>query len=105
MAWRGVTSVLVARLCPTPEFSSPIVLSAELMGTVCEPWLARPAVTLLHELLLPGNARALEWGSGSSSAWLLAGRVRSLLSIEHDSSKVRGPPVAGLLEHDVRTAF
>ena len=45
----------------------------------------RGAITLLHELLLPGTAKALEWSTGSSTAWLLEGRVAHLTSIEHDA--------------------
>ena len=45
--------------------------------------MTRGAITLLHELLLPGTAKALEWSSGSSTAWLLDGHVASLVSIEH----------------------
>ena len=56
---------------------------AWLQGTTCEPWIARGAITLLHELLLPGTAKALEWSSGSSTVWLLLGRVRHLTSVEH----------------------
>lgn len=54
-----------------------------LIGTTCEPWMARNAITLLHELLLPGVAKALEWSTGSSTTWLLNGHVASLASIEH----------------------
>lgn len=66
------------RACPPP--SRP----PALQGTKCEPWLARPAVTLLHELLLPGTAKGLEWGSGSGTLWLLAGHVKHLTTIEHN---------------------
>ncbi|KAL4443596.1 hypothetical protein ABPG75_011333 [Micractinium tetrahymenae] len=54
-----------------------------LIGSTCEPWIARNAITLLHELLLPGTAKALEWSTGSSTTWLLNGHVASLVSIEH----------------------
>lgn len=53
------------------------------IGTTCEPWMSRNAITLLHELLLPGTAKALEWSTGSSTTWLLNGHVSSLVSIEH----------------------
>jgi predicted O-methyltransferase YrrM len=46
------------------------------------PWIPRDAIVLLSELLLPTD-RCLEWGSGSSTAWL-ATRTASLLSVEHD---------------------
>lgn len=54
-----------------------------LIGTTCEPWMSRNAITLLHELLLPGTAKGLEWSTGSSTTWLLSGHVSSLVSIEH----------------------
>ncbi|PSC69551.1 glycosyl transferase [Micractinium conductrix] len=62
----------------------------DLVGTTCEPWLSRHAITLLHMLLAPGTAKALEWSTGSSTAWLLAGHVRSLVSIEHYAGWAKG---------------
>ena len=41
-------------------------------------------------LLAPGTAKALEWSTGSSTAWLLAGHVRSLVSIEHYAGWAKG---------------
>lgn len=72
--------------CPN-EFQlgrRPAKHTSNYVGTPCEPWIVRPLVTLLHELLLPGTAKALEWSSGSSTVWLLLGHVRHLTSIEHD---------------------
>jgi len=47
-----------------------------------EPWLTRDAIGLLSELLT-GSDRVLEWGAGTSTAWL-GGRVDTLISVEHD---------------------
>jgi predicted O-methyltransferase YrrM len=46
------------------------------------PWLPKALIELLPDLLL-NTDRCLEWGSGSSTAWL-GTRVASILSIEHD---------------------
>lgn len=69
------------------------------VGTPCEPWIVRPTVLLLHELLLPGTAKALEWSSGSSTPWLLRGHVAHLTSVEHD------PAWAGELQKKMPTIF
>ena len=61
----------------------PLLPPPLLQGTTCEPWMARGAITLLHELLLPGTAKALEWSAGSSTLWLLHGHVHYLVSIDH----------------------
>lgn len=50
----------------------------------CEPWIAAPALTLLHELLLPGTARALEWGGGPSTLWLLGGHAGALVTVQRE---------------------
>ncbi|KAI3658468.1 hypothetical protein MP638_002412 [Amoeboaphelidium occidentale] len=56
------------------------------VGQDCEPWLVRDAVHFLHYLLVdPESTNGLEWGSGSSSFWLVT-RLRSLISIENDPS-------------------
>lgn len=49
-----------------------------------EPWIAPGAIRFLEENLRP-DMRALEWGSGRSTAWLAA-RVGHLTSIEHDAA-------------------
>lgn len=55
------------------------------------PWLTRDAIKLLGELVMPSD-NVLEWGSGSSTAWLEV-RARRVRSIEHDPvwfERVRG---------------
>lgn len=54
---------------------------------------------MLHVLLLPGTAKALEWSSGSSTSWLLQGHVHHLTSIEHDKAW------AQQCQHSLETAF
>ncbi len=49
---------------------------------VDQPWLTRQGIRLLSELLTPSD-RALEWGAGTSTAWL-GRRVARLISVEHD---------------------
>lgn len=51
---------------------------------VDEPWLTREAIRMLADLLKRDD-RILEWGAGTSTAWLAA-RAGSVLSIEHDPS-------------------
>ncbi|MBV9836657.1 MAG: class I SAM-dependent methyltransferase [Solirubrobacterales bacterium] len=46
------------------------------------PWLGQPAIAALSDLLRPTD-RCLEWGSGTSTAWLCR-RVASITSAEHD---------------------
>jgi predicted O-methyltransferase YrrM len=48
-----------------------------------EPWIAPGAVRYLQDNLRT-DMRALEWGSGRSTAWLAA-RVGHLVSVEHDA--------------------
>lgn len=55
----------------------------DLMGTTCEPWLARCAVEALDRILKPDMV-GLEWSCGSSTLWYLE-RLSSLYSIEHDA--------------------
>lgn len=47
-----------------------------------QPWLTRNAIGLLPDLLKTSD-RVLEWGSGSSTAWL-SRRVETVRSVEHD---------------------
>jgi predicted O-methyltransferase YrrM len=49
-----------------------------------EPWLTRDAIRILTDLL-KSDDRILEWGAGTSTAWLAA-RAGRVLSIEHDPS-------------------
>lgn len=66
-----------------------------------QPWLTRAAIRLLPDLLKPSD-RALEWGAGSSTAWL-SRRVGSLKSVEHDPpwhGRVRGELERGGLDPD-----
>ena len=58
--------------------------SPEDVGTLCEPWLTRGALTMLDQLLEPHH-RGLEWSSGSSTVWLLL-RLASLHTVEHDAA-------------------
>lgn len=46
------------------------------------PWLSRQAVIFIDQWLRPDD-RAVEWGSGRSTAWF-AKRVQRLLSVEHN---------------------
>jgi hypothetical protein len=46
------------------------------------PWLTQGAIELLPDLFRPTD-RCLEWGSGTSTAWL-ATRLGGVLSVEHD---------------------
>lgn len=46
------------------------------------PWVTRDAIKLLRDLVKPTD-RCLEWGAGSSTAWL-SSRAASVLSVEHD---------------------
>jgi hypothetical protein len=55
-----------------------------LQGTLCEPWIDRGVIFILDRLLHP-SMRALEWGAGASSRWLLQ-RVGGLVSVEHDGA-------------------
>lgn len=50
------------------------------IGNKCEPWWRREAITLVERLLDDGML-GLEWGSGTSSLWLLL-RLRKLLVFE-----------------------
>lgn len=54
----------------------------EVTGRPDEPWWTRDAITWLDKYLQP-NMRVLEWGAGSSTAWL-ARRVEYLQTIEHN---------------------
>jgi predicted O-methyltransferase YrrM len=47
-----------------------------------EPWLTREAIGMLTDLIRRDD-RILEWGAGTSTAWLAA-RADRVLSIEHD---------------------
>ncbi|MFZ0041374.1 MAG: class I SAM-dependent methyltransferase [Solirubrobacteraceae bacterium] len=65
-----------------------------------EPWLTRSSIKLLEDLLRNGD-RVIEWGSGTSTAWVGA-RVSRLLSVEHDpawfervSGELRAAGVSG----------
>jgi hypothetical protein len=51
-------------------------------GTACEPMMVRGAITLLGQLI-EANHVGLEWGTGSSTQWLLH-RLGHLYSIEQD---------------------
>lgn len=54
-----------------------------VFGTDCEPWIVRDAVYGLDCLLEESDElNGLEWGSGSSSMWLVT-RLRSLVSIDN----------------------
>lgn len=52
------------------------------VGTLCEPWLVRHAITALDQLLEPHH-RGLEWSSGSSTLWNLV-RLAGLHTVEHE---------------------
>lgn len=65
-----------------------------------EPWLTRSSIRLLDDLLRSSD-RVIEWGSGTSTAWVGA-RVSRLLSVEHDPAwfervggQLRGAGVGG----------
>lgn len=60
----------------------PTVRTPDAVGTFCEPWITRGAVTILDQLLEPRH-RGLEWSSGSSTVWALP-RLASLHTVEHD---------------------
>src|SRR6266704_4384846 len=47
------------------------------------PWLGHEMVRILEDWLMPDD-RGFEWGSGRSTIWF-AKRVRSLVSVEHNS--------------------
>lgn len=53
----------------------------DVVGTMCEPWIARGVVTILNQLFEPHH-HGLEWSSGSSTLWALQ-RLASLISVEH----------------------
>lgn len=53
------------------------------MGTTCEPWMTKCAISALARILRP-SMHGLEWSCGSSTLWFLQ-RVASMTSIEHDS--------------------
>lgn len=49
-----------------------------------QPWLTYPAVRWLGQVLTP-DTRVFEYGAGSSTSWFAhPGRVREIVSVEHD---------------------
>ena len=59
-----------------------------MFGTSCEPWLVRDSILALDCLMVEGDELdGLEWGSGSSSMWLVT-RLRSLISIDNSQEWV-----------------
>lgn len=54
------------------------------MGTTCEPWMTKCAIQALSRIMRP-TMHGLEWSCGSGTLWYLQ-RLKSLTSIEHDSS-------------------
>lgn len=55
-------------------------LIPNVVGSYCEPWWRREAITLVDALLDPGMT-GIEWGSGTSSRWLVA-RLKMLHVVE-----------------------
>ena len=55
-------------------------LVPNVVGSHCEPWWRREAITLVDALLDPGMT-GIEWGSGTSSRWLVA-RLQMLHVVE-----------------------
>ena len=81
----------VAQMLPSPSNKTALAYesaarsgldSPEFVGTRCEPWLVRHALTALDHLIEPHH-RGLEWSTGSSTLWNLL-RLHDLHSVEHD---------------------
>jgi hypothetical protein len=69
------------------DFSNPLN-DQGVVGTSCEPWLVRDSIVALDCLMVEGDELdGLEWGSGSSSMWLVT-RLRSLISIDNSQEWV-----------------
>lgn len=84
-ALRWAQNASVQRDCPA-KFQigeRPSSHPPQLMGTTCEPWLNREAISALEVLLLPQH-KVLEWSSGSGSLWALR-RTAHVHTVEHNS--------------------